>query len=209
MSTKGDELTGALCEVRKAYRVLYAYQKRALDICLEIADYLQLQFFYSWYFPAIAPRPRMTPFKSGSWDFLPLADANMLFSKSGDESFSKRGDWMIEIRIVSDSAYKDAWEPSGSTVNPLEDFASPESSETYLMIYGWIRTQNERGKWIDVHDAAPWPEPGKLLSLDAMAVYGKRPEFAELADSSSMEKALRKMTAELQSRLGFKHLSRR
>jgi hypothetical protein len=200
MSTKGDGLKNALGEVRKAYRVLYAYQKRALDISAEVAVSLQLQFFFSWYYPHLAPKPNKTPFDASAWDFLPLVDFSVFFSNSGNGYFSRKGDWMLEIRVISDSAYTEAWDLS--KVGPLE--ISTEDADSYVMIYGWIRTQRGTGKWMDVHEAGDWPEAGKLVLMDGAKAYGHRFEFADLADPASLKTALSKLTATLRKKLGLR-----
>jgi hypothetical protein len=163
MNADYNDLGRALCEVRKAYRVLYAYQKRVLDLGAEIAGLLQLQFFFSWYYPNLAPRAAKNPLESSAWDFLPLADASVFFSNTGSESYSRKGDWMLEFRVISDSAYKEAWEGSHPKVPTLNGFPPPESSESCILMYGWIRTRSGSGKWMVIHGKVDWPQPDKLL----------------------------------------------
>jgi hypothetical protein len=206
MNADGQDLARALCEVRKAYRVLYAYQQRVLDLSSEIANRLDLQFFYSWYYPNVVPRAAKSPLESSAWDFLPLADASVFFSNTGSELYARKGDWMIEYRVISDSAYKDAWENLHIKVAPLDRFSPPDSADSYVLVYGWIRTKSGTGKWMDIHGEVEWPEPGKLLRLDNFGVtaYAKRFDFIDFADQSSTEKALRKLTAELRKKLHLK-----
>jgi hypothetical protein len=207
MSTPRPDLLRALVEARKAYRILYAYQRRVLDLCSEIADLLQLEFFSSWSYPNGTPRYRKNPTQYDAWSFLPLVDMSVFFSSSGEGSYSSKGDWMLEFRVISDSAYKDAWEASGSKVAPLDTFSSADKTESYMLTYGWLRTKSGTGDWTrDIHSNADWPEPGKILKRDDLGVtaYCQRLEFTDLLDRASVRKHVEKLTADFQRKIGVR-----
>jgi hypothetical protein len=212
MNATRDELTHALVEVRKAYRILYAYHIRVLDACSQVVNSLQcngrpLQYFYAWCYSLGDGNPprflKENPLSLDPWLFLPLKDYSLFFSNTGDDSFSRKGYWLLDVRVVSDSAYSDEWWTA-----PAGGFLSTEQSETYLMIYVFKRIRNEKGKWLnDVHGKVDWPDPGELLSFDEIGVdaYGTRLEFADLSDGHSTKKTLEKLTTKLkkQIKIGF------
>ena len=206
MSASSSDLTQALTETRKALRILYAYQRRVLDLCSEIADVLQLDFFSSWSYPNGTPSYKKNPTEFDAWSFLPLADMSLFFSRSGDDSYSSKGDWMIELRVVSDTGYKDAWEPSGSKVSSLDTFPLPDKAESFLLTYAWVRTKSGTGKWTDVHSNAEWPEPGKTTKQEDLGVtaYCQRLEFVDLADRASVRKVLERLAVDFQRKVGVR-----
>lgn len=207
MKATRNDLTNALVEVRKAYRILYAYQKRVLDTCSRIVDSLecegeQLQPSYAWCYPE---SPRIGGTKDllsfEALDLLPLKHASLFVTNTGDHSFSRKGNWLFEIRIVSDSDYSDL--PEKEPANGFT-FAPPESTDTYLMIYLWKRITKGTGDWgNDVLGKVDWPKAGKLITHHKVGaqVYGIRLEFADVDDEPSTEKTLREVAAKLTKQL--------
>lgn len=49
MASYIDEMEAALCDVRKAYRLIHLYQRRVLDLCREITGGFESELnFYHW-----------------------------------------------------------------------------------------------------------------------------------------------------------------
>ena len=91
---------------------------------------------------------------------------------------------MLEFRVVSDSAYRNAWENLHIEVEPIERFLPPDKADSYILIYAWVRTKSGTGKWMDIHGDVEWPDPGKFLRRDDFGAlaYATRFDFIDFED---------------------------
>ena len=118
-------LSDALLDVRSAYRLLYEYQRRVLDLVRYIGDAIGLHFAdgESWL-------SHLADEKSGpqnwAWDWLGMYHYEFRFRAPGTLRFS--------VVLVSDTGYFDT--NASGVPQPLkpEVFASPELSETKLIL---------------------------------------------------------------------------
>lgn len=123
-SMNHDDLSQALIAVRKAYRLLYLFQRRVLDVVEEISTKLGHDFYY--WLPSgdeEAVRGGANPCDRSAWKMLPLFDANFLYLPPGVKSTDtpRKGQWLLEIIVCPDDG-----EPEGGKgeSNPLE-FGDP------------------------------------------------------------------------------------
>ncbi len=130
-------LETALCEVRKAYRLLWLFQRRVLDICETIRDSFGVVFYYVGYH--FDKPTNGSPFKKWSWDMLPMSNISFLFVRHKGEYPNKEwanypmpGDYLLSIHVVPDTALLDCkfeGEP-----DPMR-FSPPNAAGSKLGLY--------------------------------------------------------------------------
>lgn len=145
MGSDSDQLENALLDVRKAYRLLFLYQRRILDLALTFANEMNLRPYcvgYGFNRPAT-----VNPFDKWVWDMLPMYRISFLFlSSSSDQDYPKRGEWLLDLHLVSDSGYPEgsSWrkgEPDPETFSPAKNCVS------LLGIYAFKSERDERRDW--------------------------------------------------------------
>lgn len=132
-TAKLDEL---LANVRDAYRLIWAYQRRCLDTAQLIADQFPELSFYQWssLLSNQPPQRGTSPFKKWTWDYLPLHSTSFLSVRNGERRYApKAGEWMLEIRLRTDTAVvpADRIEPDPTGLEPSA------SSQTTMALIGW------------------------------------------------------------------------
>jgi len=79
------EIDNALQDVRKAYRLLYLYQRRTMNIVQRITKEFDCQYYgwvpYKFYRPPKFGTKDI--FNRWAWDMLPMYDVSFLFLKTG------------------------------------------------------------------------------------------------------------------------------
>ena len=135
MSNVQDELQKALLDVRKAFRLLWLYQRRVLDIIHLITDKFNHEF-YCWAPMGGKPPGRMTtdPTDNWAWSMLPFYQLCLLYPPS-DAILGqpKKGEWLLEIGIQSDDGF-----PIGEeeTEPDPTQFPSVETCSSILSLRG-------------------------------------------------------------------------
>lgn len=135
-ANKTAELSGLLANVRDAYRLIWAYQRRCLDTVQVIADQFPELSFYQWssLLSNHPPQRGTSPFNRWTWDYIPLHSTSFLSIRSGDNRHAPRaGEWMLEIRLRTDTAVvpTDKVEPDPTRLEPSA------SSQTTMGLIGW------------------------------------------------------------------------
>jgi hypothetical protein len=134
------ELKNALCEVRKAYRLIATYQRRILDITRIIQNTLGLKpYCYDHNYYNI--RGRAFPTDRWSIDFLPLYNGmSILFLNEGaDSNHPKVDDIMLDVRFENDTGFERS---STKEPRPEEFETSVEDSESKLCLYAFGVTED-------------------------------------------------------------------
>jgi hypothetical protein len=159
--TRDSELAQSLEDVRAAYRLLHAYQRRTLDTVNLIADQFPDRTFYQWASAlyAMPPQRGKSPFMRGAWDFMPLYNTSFLFTKGGDSAFRPRkGDWLLEVKVETDSGHAPF---IGMDHEPtLADLGDVSEAETSASIIVWHCDRDVTGNvnWYDgVWSIESWP----------------------------------------------------
>ncbi len=162
MSVDNRSLSAALIDVRHAYRLLADYQRRCLDMVTLIGQQFPETQFYNWTSTngvATAPLARVDPRTFWGWNFLPLYQPSILFvPQDGGRSHPGVGDWLLEVRIVTDTGWElgnGSSEPEASSFKPAEEAKSWLS----IIIFKCIEEVPEGHNWFhQVWGNAPWPE---------------------------------------------------
>ncbi len=128
-----DEFKTALVDVRRAYRLLYGYQRRVLDIVKYIAQKLSLHFEGGRsQFSNHAKEGKAVNLCCWAWDWLPFYVYEFRFAENNGVIFS--------IILQSDSGYyesdvsdyEDSDYDEGRWRLDVANFTSPEDSSTRL-----------------------------------------------------------------------------
>lgn len=122
-----DELKDALCDVRKAHRIIYAYQRRMMDIAHFIQHKLNFPTCECYKKFSNMPSKRIYP-ETWAWDFLYtyLMEYHLGERKTADKKYA------LSIIQYSDTGY---FEGNAETQKALAKFASEEESGTKLMFF--------------------------------------------------------------------------
>jgi len=128
-----NDIKSALIDVRKAYRLLYEYQKRVLDLI----DYIGRKYGFSYdggwaKFCNNAPRNGKGLLTNWAWDWLPFYFYEFHFNDKKQEEDIIH----FSIVILSDSGYFDKRDkenaPNFNQLN-VQDFYPVENSKTELI----------------------------------------------------------------------------
>lgn len=134
-----EELESAFTDVRKAYRLLYKYQKRVLDL----VEYIGVYFSYSYrggfpWFSNPSPNRGKGRLDLWSWDWLNMYRYAFNFGKKSIDN----QDVYFEIQLVSDTGYYDVKANENKiSKGKLSCFGDVRESETLLILIasnkGW------------------------------------------------------------------------
>lgn len=122
-----DQFESALIDVRKAYRLLYLYQGRILDLMKFIGDNLIFRYSGGWsWFSQNAPRQGSGRLENWAWDWLNMYFYEFNFSNKLIEG-SKIS---FSIFLLSDTGFYDT---TNAHKLDLNAFASAEVATTKLI----------------------------------------------------------------------------
>jgi hypothetical protein len=174
-----DQLSNILVDVRKAYRLLYSYQRRVMDTVQFIGAQLSKHEPNGYpLFSSMAPgEGRKVNFDNWAWDWMPMYCYEFYFGKE-----EKNGNaYEFAISIYSDSGYDDSEGDHDQT--QVEKFVSPEQSTTKIYLYigknMWKPEEFDNDWTIDSKDEVQYGDAnGKFIS--------KRFDLTELMDEESI-----------------------
>ena len=157
------DLDEAFQDVRRAYRLIAAYQRRALDIVDELVRQFEKFQFYYWSPVQFAPPPRRSsdPVGRWAWDGLPYYCFSCLYLPVGaklDEP--KKGEWRLKINIDADTGYS-----AGDDEPDPTKFRDVTECESLLRLYGWrCEADDNVGDWYyGLWDVDDWPKTEGVL----------------------------------------------
>lgn len=140
----GEELANTLVDVRKAYRLVYLYQKNILSTIERFVEEFPCTFY--WWTPTeTAPPPQRSTdiTKRWTWDLLPLYSTALLYiSEGGQPSDHSPGEWMIALHLITDSEF----DSDGGEPNPV-NFEKAEDSETSINVSLWYCNKAMGENW--------------------------------------------------------------
>ncbi|WP_044549400.1 hypothetical protein [Azospirillum lipoferum] len=185
-----NDLAAALADVRRAYRLLWGYQKRILHIVAEIRE--QLGFMPSLIeYQFDTPDQKIEDPRRWMWDALPFSMIG--FEAEQGEDRAQRGSRLLYIDVVSDTGLEqeadrcgDKWEPKPDRFQPPEDCRS----ELRLYILQNSRKRDENFNWHRdvVVEVGHWKAEGtayKDESTDVL-IYGETIDLIELGNRAAL-----------------------
>jgi hypothetical protein len=192
--TDQPTLQDALRDVRRAFRLLWYYQERVLDIVRAVAGEFQDSTFYYCVPHNITPADRYNPqFTRNPWHSLPLMNASYLYKVGGNSTKITAGDWFLDVRIISDSGY-DEGTSYRENLDP-STFGPPETTDSMINLYLFYCTDDIDGNFLKgVYERLEWPDPDGEPSPAAglpVTVVGRSWDLATLSEKERVQAAAR------------------
>lgn len=183
-----NDLNNALCEVRKAYRLIAIYQRRILDM----AKVIQKSFDFKPYVYEnhdhninIGGNGRF-PTERCSFDMLPMyPKISLLFlPQNADYNNPKANEFMLDIRFESDTGYKN----NNKQEPKPEEFDDVDQSETkmYLYAFGVLENLNSCNWYVNIWGCYEYPTLGELVVDGDIWVAGKSYDLCTVPDENSL-----------------------
>lgn len=145
-----DDLAEALLDVRRAYRLIYAYQSRISDVLRAIAGVMRQHSlpFDRWEpkHADVLPRPNKPFFDSGisAWSSLPMYATQAHWADAGVRKGVRR--W-VDVYVDADTGF----ESTEGDPNP-SDFVQPEVATSQLI----VRMMTVRGRGANWNQATEY-----------------------------------------------------
>ena len=204
--TDKEALQAALGDVRRAYRLLWCYQDRLFDIVGEISGLFGNLRFYQWH-PNSAARidGGTDPRTRSAWFAFPMMNVSYLYRSGDDPNYAKLGDWMLEIRVVSDSGFDDIMH-SPWDADPNE-FAGIEATTSRIDLHIFYFTQDFKGNLLnDMWKSLEWPTTDGELgepSTHPVRTIGASFNIADLGDKDDVTSATRSFKKQVETAFGL------
>jgi hypothetical protein len=198
-------LSEALGDVRRAYRLLWCYQERMFDIIRTIEGEFESLRFYVWESHNAARIDGSTnPLSRNPWFAFPMMNVSLLYRSDGDSNLAKPGDWLLDIRIVSDSGYNDE-ENWRAAIDPT-GFPDIEASESKLNLYVYFCTGEVQGNWLrHIWGRVEWPDTNEEVHADGdlpIMKIGVSLNLADLTDREAVQHRVRSFKKSASAALG-------
>jgi hypothetical protein len=185
-----EELSRALLDVRKAYRLLYLFQQRIMDLVAQLSGTLGQTFWY--WLPSgddEAILGSKNPVERSTWKMLPLFGASFLFLPPGVDPSSppRKGQWLLEVLL-----YLDDGQPDGGRrePNPVE-FLDPAMCHSPICVFAFIVQEDIQGEWWrNVYKCSEWPEEDGVAETNShgICVASLSSDLAALPDAASVSR---------------------
>jgi hypothetical protein len=198
------DISAALLDVRKSYRLLWAFQRRALDLINEVSGHFSSHRFLRWENGCLDPVPnsRRNPADDNAWTFLPLLNASFLYEPiDSNPDFRKAGEWMLELALVPDTGLDEDAESEASVLSQPVD-----SSKSELEFYFWKCTKPMKISWSNVWHDHPWPTERNVAvqQSERFLVYGAAMPLEILSEDSHLMSSIESIKKEAYQALDIK-----
>lgn len=127
--------------VRQAHRICAAYYQQIFPLLNETSQKLETTFVHwdTWSFNR-PPQRNKNPFETWHWDYLPIMDLSILFSRQHEPGTPMATtDFALEFKLVTDSelSHEQRVKHYGENDEPIasELQVSPEEAQSYLCVY--------------------------------------------------------------------------
>jgi len=146
--TNTPDFEAAIEDVRRAYRIVWAYQRRVLDVIEAITTEFPETRHYWWQtnsFDCLPARKTTDPLGRWAWDGLPLYNFSILrLSEDGpDRYLPKLGRWMLEISHNADHG----WDEEASGEPDASRFPQVDTVVSSLSVCLWRCDANTGQEW--------------------------------------------------------------
>ncbi|WP_428483469.1 hypothetical protein [Rhodopila sp.] len=211
MSQSTTELAEALADVRRAYRLLWAFQKRILDYNRIIRERLE---FSHWSSDSPFKMSTWNPETRSVWGMLPMVNISFRASRRRDDTQYKNGKWSEYPRM--NDAVLCVWSRSDTGMpafastdpNPLT-FRNVEECQTKLCLYLVLNRPNREiavSLWgASEHCFNIVAGAGTMVShpkIDGIDIFGMDFDLAELPDEHALLKGIEAFSTAAGNALG-------
>ncbi len=205
-------LSDVLCDMRKAQRLVVAFNQHMIPVIDSIANNLKANFYY-WepQYSSNSCRGATNPTIKRKWAFSPLHNAAFMYlsdSVVGPHELLKSG-YLLVFHLITDTAINDAFERDNKSWSPLNIEPSPESSRSVVRVYAYQPDKDgkQRNGWWDMYASNPWPECGiGIVNLEhGGRALGLEIDISELDSRDNVQKTVSLIEKQLISN-GILHL---
>lgn len=183
----------ALRDVRDAYRIVHAYQRRILDTMNLVGDAFPEASFYYWDCLNYNHPPQRSSDirKVWAWDALPMHGFSVFLTREMPESYRvKPGGWMLELSALAD----DAFESEGEGEPDATSFAGSDQAGTKFDLVMWRydgNNQEKQSTWHGEWSSHDYPdEEGVATTMaDDMTAMMRSYDLATLNSVEAVNKA--------------------
>ena len=166
-----EQLKDAFCEVRKAHRLIYEYQRRMQDLTWFIKNKLGFpQYDGHKKFSGTVSSRNKIHHDNWSWDF--IYTYVFEYHLGQQENKEKHISWALSLIQVSDTGfYKNR--ANGSSQTNLSSYAPPEESESRLLFYLSAAPKEVQRNW----------NPDLIINDFAASGEFDKTEFKKIVDT--------------------------
>lgn len=206
-----NNLTAALADVRRAYRLLWGYQKRVMDLNTTIRSTLGFRPYDMRYWF----KPRNPPENWWGWENLPFYKLDFLSVMHQQEltlypnqqwmNYPRIGDMLLVLHVTSDSGYPES--PGRAEPDPTT-FTDANESTSMIRVSVLINTTNRDQlddwayNWRNLYNAAKLPLSTGELSPhpnvpDVQCLGGPIFDLGDLGDSKAVMTAAEQIRSQV------------
>jgi hypothetical protein len=200
MASQIDEIDAALCDIRKAYRLIHLYQRRVLDLCREITEAFESELnFYHWAASQfeMPARRASNPGSRWAWEFSPLYDFCVLYLPEGvHHQTHKPDDWLLAVRAAADSGFV----LRGKTEPDPRGYQKVETCESTVRLYIYYCSQAFDANWFsDIYNANDFPRDDEEGSFaNGIRTVGMKFALAEMHHAEAVRSCVERFRQRLQ-----------
>lgn len=148
METNTKKLTNALQDVRRAHRILYAYQRRMLDLAHFIKCQLKMPDFrgFKHFSRPISKNSGYLTIRHDMWAWDYLYSYLFEYYLGETEAGDKLHDYKLSLIQYSDTGY---FEQDGQKRGRISEFGSEEESSSKLLFFLEYKPKDRNWEWGD------------------------------------------------------------
>lgn len=177
-------LVAALVDVRRAHRLIWAYNRRIFELAKALEDHLSgfvFEQLLPWYNGYNDWRPNNSDVVY--WNSVPYILTRLTWSTRSTDVIRK-GDTIIGLTISADTA----WETHDDDEDPANYAETVETSETEVIFYlGRAMQDMERAQMLRIWNNFDCDDPLTLTKSRGGKVVGLRSDSVNLADVEGKE----------------------
>jgi len=202
------DLSSSLADVRRAYRLIWGYQRRIMDLVQIFEDEFPSHEFYAWSPLSFARPTQLTtsPIHKWAWDGLPFYKASFLYALAGsDPNHHRVGEWLFEVTLDADNVdfAPLRGEPDASKFPDAETTASTVKLIAWKCVengtFNWYHDLWSKGEWPPV-DEVSFEQPNYAVKSLSITV-----ELDELPDREAALTLIARFKAATFDQLGLAH----
>lgn len=210
MDAENNGLPAALADVRRAYRLLWGFQKRVLCYNGVIRETLG---FTHWNGTLLFDAPFWNPETRWVWDQLPMAwmhfrsyrrkDLSQYHEKKWSQ-YARANDAVLYTKLLADTGFPEA---ARTEPNPIT-FPSPEECKTTLSVFILVNRIDRDGTfdWWNISGDCSKLRPGSGETLahpkfPGVDIFGMDFDLVELPDEDAVRSSIDKFRAAFENSL--------
>lgn len=182
-----EELKSALCEVRKAHRLIYEYQRRMQDLTWFVKNKLGFPQYegYKKFSGTVSSRNKIYH-DNWSWDFIYTYVFEYHFGRQDDKE--KHIFWTLSVIQISDTGFYENKE-MGASKTLISSYATPEKSESRLLFYLSVAPESAQPDWSPNDIIDTYAASGELGAIVSKAIPNpQKPGCVQIVYSVPLEK---------------------